>query len=83
VFYFFKKGTDTITCEVRTSAAGPGYDIIIIEPGAPFALRLTPRLKPSTSAGWSSSSGFSATGGGGRTFRMDGRKLPALAMRAE
>ena len=33
MFYFFKKGTDTITCEVRTSAAGPGYDIIIIEPG--------------------------------------------------
>jgi hypothetical protein len=33
VFYFLKKGTDTITCEVRTSAAGPGYDIIIIEPG--------------------------------------------------
>src|SRR5688500_12642687 len=33
VFYFFKKGADTVTCEVRTSASGPGYDIIIIEPG--------------------------------------------------
>ena len=28
MFYFFKKGSDTITCEVRTSATGSGYDII-------------------------------------------------------
>ena len=33
MFYFFKKGTETLTCEVRTSADGPGYDIVITEPG--------------------------------------------------
>lgn len=33
MFYFFKKGSDTITCEVRTSSTGPGFDIIIIEAG--------------------------------------------------
>ena len=31
VFYFFKKGNDTVTCEVRTSSTGPGFDIVIIE----------------------------------------------------
>jgi hypothetical protein len=33
VFYFFKKGRDTITCEVRASASGAGYDIVVTEPG--------------------------------------------------
>ena len=32
MFYFFKKGTDTITCEVRASQTGSGYDIVISEP---------------------------------------------------
>ena len=32
VFYFFKKGTDTISCEVRASETGSGYDIVISEP---------------------------------------------------
>ncbi len=32
MFYFFKKGSDTITCEVRASQTGAGYDIVISEP---------------------------------------------------
>jgi hypothetical protein len=31
VFYFFKRGTETVQCEVRTSQDGPGYEIIITE----------------------------------------------------
>jgi hypothetical protein len=33
VFYFFRRGDDIITCEVRSSPTGSGYDIIVIEPG--------------------------------------------------
>ena len=32
MFYFFNKGTDTITCEVRASQTGAVYDIVISEP---------------------------------------------------
>jgi hypothetical protein len=33
VFYFFRRGDDIVTCEVRTSPTGAGYDIVIMEPG--------------------------------------------------
>jgi hypothetical protein len=33
MFYFFRRGTDTVTCEVRPSASGSGFDIVIMEPG--------------------------------------------------
>ena len=29
MFYFFKRGTETVQCEVRASADGPGFEIII------------------------------------------------------
>jgi hypothetical protein len=31
VFYFFKRGTDTVQCEVRSAVHGPGYEIVITE----------------------------------------------------
>jgi len=31
VFYFFKRGTDTVQCEVRPAANGPGYEILVTE----------------------------------------------------
>jgi hypothetical protein len=31
VFYFFKRGSETIQCEVRSEADGPGFEIVIIE----------------------------------------------------
>jgi hypothetical protein len=32
VFYFFQRGTETVQCEVRSAADGPGYEILITEP---------------------------------------------------
>jgi hypothetical protein len=32
VFYFFKKGSDTVQCEVRAAVEGSGYEILITEP---------------------------------------------------
>jgi hypothetical protein len=32
VFYFFKRGTETVQCEVRAASDGPGFEIVIIEP---------------------------------------------------
>jgi hypothetical protein len=32
VFYFYKRGPETVRCEVRAAADGPGYEIVIIEP---------------------------------------------------
>ena len=32
MFYFFKRGPDTVQCEVRNAAEGPGYEIVITEP---------------------------------------------------
>lgn len=33
MFYFFKRGSQTVQCEVRAAADGPGYEIVITEPG--------------------------------------------------
>src|SRR4051812_20488349 len=38
VFYFFRRQQDTVTCEMRPSASGSGYDIVIMEPGKPVAV---------------------------------------------
>ena len=32
MFYFFKRGAETVQCEVRAASDGPGYEIVIIEP---------------------------------------------------
>lgn len=32
MFYFYQKGSETLECEVRPAAAGPGYEIVITEP---------------------------------------------------
>jgi hypothetical protein len=32
VFYFFKRGTETLRCEVRSAPDGPGYEIVIVQP---------------------------------------------------
>lgn len=32
VFYFFKRGSETVQCEVRSEPDGPGYEIVITEP---------------------------------------------------
>jgi hypothetical protein len=31
VFYFFKRGNETVQCEVRSALDGPGFEIVIIE----------------------------------------------------
>lgn len=33
MFYFFQRGTETVQCEVRSAPDGPGYQIVITEPG--------------------------------------------------
>jgi hypothetical protein len=38
VFYFFRRETDTVTCEMRPAASGTGYDIVIMEPGKPVVV---------------------------------------------
>lgn len=35
VFYFFKREDATATCELRPSASGSGYDLVIMETGKP------------------------------------------------
>lgn len=35
MFYFFQRERDTVTCEMRPSPTGSGYDIVIMRPGAP------------------------------------------------
>lgn len=82
MFYFFKKGNDTITCEVRTSSAGPGYDIIVIEPAASSARKPFRRRKRFTNAGSSCWNASSGTAGGARTFRMDARRILSAARRS-
>jgi hypothetical protein len=32
VFYFFKRGSETVQCEVRSEADGLGYEIVITNP---------------------------------------------------
>jgi hypothetical protein len=32
VFYFFKRGSETVQCEVRSESDGPGYEIVITDP---------------------------------------------------
>ena len=32
VFYFFKRGSETVQCEVRSEPDGPGFEIVITEP---------------------------------------------------
>jgi hypothetical protein len=32
VFYFFKRGNDTVRCEVRADSGGTGYEIVITDP---------------------------------------------------
>jgi hypothetical protein len=31
MFYFYKKGSETLQCEVRAAANGPGFEIVILE----------------------------------------------------
>jgi hypothetical protein len=31
VFYFYKRGPETVQCEVRSAVDGPGYEIVIRE----------------------------------------------------
>ena len=31
MFYFYKRGLDTVQCEVRASPDGPGYEIAVVE----------------------------------------------------
>lgn len=31
MFYFFKRGGETVQCEVRSEADGPGYEIVITD----------------------------------------------------
>ena len=33
MFYFYKRGVDTVQCEVRAASDGPGYEIVILESG--------------------------------------------------
>lgn len=35
MFYFFKRERATVTCEMRPSATGAGFDIVIMQPGQP------------------------------------------------
>lgn len=32
MFYFYRKGLETLQCEVRPAPDGPGFEIVIIEP---------------------------------------------------
>jgi hypothetical protein len=32
MFYFFRRGTETVQCEVRVAGDGPGYEIVICAP---------------------------------------------------
>jgi hypothetical protein len=36
VFYFFRRDAVTATCELRPSASGSGYDLMIMEAGKPI-----------------------------------------------
>lgn len=38
VFYFFKREGATVTCEMRPSARGTGFDIILMQPGQPVVI---------------------------------------------
>jgi hypothetical protein len=31
VFYFFRRGNETVQCEVRSDSDGPGYEIVITD----------------------------------------------------
>ena len=31
MLYFFKRGNETVQCEVRSEAEGPGYEIVITD----------------------------------------------------
>jgi hypothetical protein len=32
VFYFYRRGPESVQCEVRAAADGPGYEIVITNP---------------------------------------------------
>jgi hypothetical protein len=32
VFYFYKRGPETLQCEVRAAADGQGYEIVVVGP---------------------------------------------------
>lgn len=34
MFYFFRRGTASIRCEIRTDSLGDGYDLIVDRPDA-------------------------------------------------
>ena len=38
MFYFFRRERATVTCEMRPSATGSGFDIVIVEPGRPVVI---------------------------------------------
>lgn len=40
MFYFFKRGSETVQCEVRSKADGPGYEIVITEPNGTERIEL-------------------------------------------
>jgi hypothetical protein len=31
VFYFFKRGSETVQCEVRSESEGPGFEIVMTD----------------------------------------------------
>ncbi len=40
--YFFKRNSATVSCEMRPSGRGEGYDIIIMKPGQPVVTEHLP-----------------------------------------
>jgi hypothetical protein len=40
VFYFFKRGSETVQCEVRSKADGLGYEIVITDPNGTERIEL-------------------------------------------
>lgn len=78
VFYFFKKGMDTITCEVRTSETGSGYDIVITEPNGAVRAETYPTSEAVHKIWLELLERFQHDGWWGRTFRTEGRESRRL-----
>lgn len=38
MFYFFTRENATVTCDMRPSARGSGFDIVIMAPGQPVVI---------------------------------------------
>lgn len=42
MFYFFQRGADTVQCEVRSCADGPGFEIVVTDPDGSQRLETFP-----------------------------------------